>query len=208
MPFYFRKVIRVDVTLQPAHGEWLAQVHGGDSQVRRWTSVLQVREMECGWMDVGVCVVKINRVTLKNFKCFFWAVSEVAQLCPTLCDPMGCSLPGSSVHGIFQAIVLEWIAISISRGSSQPRDRTRVSCIIDRRFTVWATREVLFWADTGSNQTVPNPKWMGVFTPLRREFSPQDWGSTKLGWGFHRGHRSEAKQSFDWLELQGLSYLG
>ena len=67
---------------------------------------------------------------------------EVAQTCPTLCDPMDCSLPGSSVHGIFQAMVLEWIAISFSKGSSQPRDRTRVSRIIDRRFTLWATREV------------------------------------------------------------------
>ena len=46
---------------------------------------------------------------------------EVAQSWPTLCDPMDCSLPGSSVHGIFEAIVLEWIAISFSRGSSQPR---------------------------------------------------------------------------------------
>ena len=46
------------------------------------------------------------------------------------------SLPGSSVHGIFQAIVLEWIAISFSRGSSQPKDRTQVSRILDRRFTV------------------------------------------------------------------------
>ena len=62
--------------------------------------------------------------------------SEVAQSCPTLYDPMGYSLPGSSVHGIFQAIVLEWIAISFSRGSSQPRDRTRVSRIVDRHFTV------------------------------------------------------------------------
>ena len=61
----------------------------------------------------------------------------------TLCDPMDCSLPGSSVHGIFQAIALEWIAISFPRGSSRPRDQTRVSCIVDRRFTVWATREVL-----------------------------------------------------------------
>ena len=61
---------------------------------------------------------------------------EVAQSCLTLCDPMNCSLPGSSVHGIFQAIVLEWIAISFSRGSSQPRDRTPVSHIVDRRFTI------------------------------------------------------------------------
>ena len=69
--------------------------------------------------------------------------SEVAQLCLTLWDPIDCSLLGSSVHGIFQAIVLEWIAISFSRGSSQPRARTWVSRIVDRRFTVWATREVL-----------------------------------------------------------------
>ena len=69
--------------------------------------------------------------------------SEVAQSCPTLCDPMDCSLPSSSIHGIFQAIVLEWIAISFSRGSSQPRDQTWVSRIVDRRFTIWATREVM-----------------------------------------------------------------
>ena len=63
------------------------------------------------------------------------AESEVTQLCPTLCDPMDCSLPGSAIHEIFQAIVLEWAAISFSRGSSQPRDRTWVSRIVDRRFT-------------------------------------------------------------------------
>ena len=62
--------------------------------------------------------------------------SEIAQLCLTLCDPIDCSLPGPSVHGIFQAIVLEWMAISFSRGSSQPRARTQVSCILDRRFTI------------------------------------------------------------------------
>ena len=62
--------------------------------------------------------------------------------CVRLCDPMDCSLPGSSVHGIFQARVLEWVAISFSRRSSQPRDQTQVSCIVGRCFTVWATREV------------------------------------------------------------------
>ena len=50
------------------------------------------------------------------------------QLCLTLCDTMDCSLPGSSVHGVLQARILEWAAISSSRGSSQPRDRTHVSC--------------------------------------------------------------------------------
>ena len=65
----------------------------------------------------------------------------VAQWCLTLCDPMDCSPLGSFVHGILQARTLEWVAISFSRGSSQPRDRTLVSCIADRFFTVWATRE-------------------------------------------------------------------
>ena len=67
--------------------------------------------------------------------------TEVAQSCPTLCDPMDCSPPGSSVHGIFQAWILEWVAVSFSRGSSWPRDRTWVFCIVGRCFTVWATRE-------------------------------------------------------------------
>ena len=52
-----------------------------------------------------------------------------------LCDPMDCSLPGSSLHGIFQAIVLEWV--SFSRGSSGPRDWIRVSSIVGRHFTIW-----------------------------------------------------------------------
>ena len=69
--------------------------------------------------------------------------SEVTQSCPTLCDPMDCSPPGSSVHGIFQARVLEWVAISFSRGSSHPRDRTPVSRTTGRRFTIWAIREAL-----------------------------------------------------------------
>ena len=59
-----------------------------------------------------------------------------SQLCLALCDPMDCSLPGSSLHGILQARVLEWVAISFSRGSSQPRDRTRVSCIPGRHFNL------------------------------------------------------------------------
>ena len=68
-------------------------------------------------------------------------VSEDAQSCLTLCDPMDCSPPGSSVHGILQARVLEWIAISFSRESSRPRDQTRVSRIPGRCFNLWATSE-------------------------------------------------------------------
>ena len=60
----------------------------------------------------------------------------VTQSCPNLCNPMVCSPPGSSVHGILQAGILEYIAISFSREYSQHRDQTRVSCIADRFFTV------------------------------------------------------------------------
>ena len=72
---------------------------------------------------------------------FIESEREVAQSCPTLCDPIDCSPPGSSLHGILQARILEWVAISFSRGSSQPRDRTQVSHIAGRLFNLWATRE-------------------------------------------------------------------
>ena len=54
------------------------------------------------------------------------AAAKSLQSCPTLCDPMDCSLPGSSIHGIFQARVLRWVAISFSSGSSWPRDQTQI----------------------------------------------------------------------------------
>ena len=65
----------------------------------------------------------------------------VTQSCPILCDPMDYSLPGSSIHEILWARILDCISIPFSRGSSQPRDRTQVFCIAGRFFTVWATRE-------------------------------------------------------------------
>ena len=65
-----------------------------------------------------------------------YSESEVCQSCPTLCDPVDCSPPSSSVHGIFQARILEWVATSFFRGSSRPRDGIRVSYIADRRFTI------------------------------------------------------------------------
>ena len=76
--------------------------------------------------------------------------NEVAQSCLTLWDPMDCSLPGSSVHGILKARVLQWVAISFSRGSFQTRDRTWVSCIASGHFTVWATREVIHFKHTAN----------------------------------------------------------
>ena len=69
--------------------------------------------------------------------------SEVTQSCLTLCDPVDCNPPGSSVHGILQARILEWVAISFSRGSSRPGDQTQVSCTAGRRVKLWATRDLL-----------------------------------------------------------------
>ena len=69
-----------------------------------------------------------------------WKKVLVAQSCPTLCNPKDCRLPGS-VDGILQARILEWAAIPFSRGFSQPRDQTWVSCITGRFFIVWATRD-------------------------------------------------------------------
>ena len=61
---------------------------------------------------------------------------EVVQSCLTLCGPVDCSLSGSSVHGILQARILEWVATSFSRGSSRPRDQTQVSRIGGRHFNL------------------------------------------------------------------------
>ena len=65
----------------------------------------------------------------------------VIQSCLTLCDPMDCSLPGSSIHGILWARILAWVTMPSSRGSSRPRDQTWIFCIAGTFFTIWATRE-------------------------------------------------------------------
>ena len=74
---------------------------------------------------------------VKSADLTMWSRSVVSNFC----DPMNCNLPGSSVHGILQARILQWVAISFSRGSSWPRDGTRVSSMAGRRFTIWAPRE-------------------------------------------------------------------
>ena len=78
---------------------------------------------------------------------------KVSQSSPTLCDPMNCSPSGSSVHWILQARILEWVAISFSRGSSRSGDRTQVSSIAGGFFTSWATREAIY----SSNMLWPTP---------------------------------------------------
>ena len=110
--------------------------------------------------------------------------SLVAQSCPTLCNPMDHSLTSSSVHGIFQARILEWVAISFSRGSSRPRNQIWVSHIVGRRFTIWATREVQIL------------EWVAL--PFSRGSSqPRDWtqvsclaGSFFTSWATREAHKS------------------
>ena len=88
--------------------------------------------------SINVCIAFSSYLEIKIYTLDLSKWSEVTQSCPILCDPMDSSLPGSSVHGIFQARILEWVAISFSRGSSQPRDWTQVSHIAGRHFTIWA----------------------------------------------------------------------
>ena len=85
-----------------------------------------------------MCLHRRERICLQSRS---ESESEIAQSCPTLCDPVDCNLPGSSIHGILQARILEWVAIYFSRESSWPRDWTWVSHLAGRCFNLWATRE-------------------------------------------------------------------
>ena len=147
-------------------GAWKATVHGvTESQTRlsdfhfphlassysmdSWTKQL--------WWPSGLCMALIMSISSQK-PIWLWPrqVPDIpatvtypgltyecvhAQSCPALQDLMDCSLPSSSVHGILQARILEWIAILFCRGSSLSRDWTWVSCIVGIFFTIWATRE-------------------------------------------------------------------
>ena len=99
----------------------------------------------------------------------------VAQLCRTLWNPMDYSLPGSSVHGILQARILEGIAIPFSKGSSWFRARTQVSYMVGRFFTIWATRE------TQLAYCLVSKSWHTLWDPV-------DWSPPRIlcPWGFSR----------------------
>ena len=128
-------------------------------------------ELFCYWCSVGTSPFSlrlINSICCSKCKCFkflfqLWKFkhnsinwnpkafctslkfslkwSEIVQSCPTLGNPMDCNLPGSSIHGIFQARVLEWVSIFFSRGILLTQGSNPVSRIAVRLFTVWATRE-------------------------------------------------------------------
>jgi len=81
-----------------------------------------------------------------EFPVLYSESESVSHSVLTVCNSMDCSPPGSSVHGILQARILEWVATPFSRGSSQARDQTQASCIAGGFFTVWATREALLYS--------------------------------------------------------------
>ena len=97
---------------------------------------------------------------------------KLTQLGPILCDPIECSPSGSSVHRIFQARKLEWVAISFSRASSQSRDQTQVSHIAGRLFTIWATRESLRTTIWPSNSTTGHISWENKTTIQKDTCTP------------------------------------
>ena len=123
-----------------------------EQEARKWLGTgggLQRREKDSKALMCS-CVAFSKRylfvyLAARGLSCSLWILvlsAKLLQLCPTLCNPMDCSLPGFSVHGILQARILEWAALPSSRGSSRPRDQTQVSCFACRFFTVWTTREL------------------------------------------------------------------
>ena len=140
-----------------------SSVHGTlQARILEWIAIPFSRGFS--WLRDGTWVPCITGV-------FFtvWAIREahlakkvqalVAQFCPTLWDLTDCSWSGSSVHGLLQAGVLEWVAIPFSRGSFRPRDPTQVPSIAGRFFTIWATREApITWRKENSRQCVSSSK--------------------------------------------------
>ena len=156
------------VSLVPAKCLWLKQGGRGHAQIRadtkwgesdanldKWSQ--DPKRALAGWGDgsdpkrawmIRDSTVQLSSTDMtsqwqvrKSLERWKGKVSVSHQSCPTLCSPVDCSLPDFSVHGILQGRILEWEYIPFSRGSSQPKSQTWVSCIAGRFFTVWATRE-------------------------------------------------------------------
>ena len=103
------------------------------SQINKWILKTQIQQKEFTYLYT---------ILPKIFLPCDQKWVKVAQSCLTLCDPMDYSPPCSSVHGILQARILEWVAMPFSKGSSQPRGQTQVSHSAGRSFLVWANRDL------------------------------------------------------------------
>ena len=132
------------------------------------------------WREHGSCFSWAHEDTFHPSKVFWdWDVGKVkvkvAQLCPTLCDPLD-----YRVHRILQARLLEWVAFSFSKGSSQPRDRIQVSHTAGRFYTSWATREAQEW--------VAYPFYSGSSQPRNRTGLSCIAGGFFTNWAIMEAH--------------------
>ena len=133
------------------------QRHGDPSPEMEWG-----RGLEPFWMAIHVenLYVFVERKTNRAWLLLcllacvhlFFCFHSAAKPCLTLCDPVDCSPPGSSVHGISQAGILVWVAITSCRISSQPRDQTHISCICSHILYHWATWKPLFIYSRGTEK--------------------------------------------------------
>ena len=191
--------------------------------------LVALQHVESSWSRDPIHVSCIGRWIL-----YHWATREalkvkvlVTQLCLTLCSPMDCSPPGSSVHGILWARILECFATPFSRGSSQRRDWTQVSCIAGGSFTVWATRKspVPFLISTqlrGQAEVkrrtlfrwwVLSIRGAGVFPPFfsrqkKCSFPSQSASWQSSGSSLRQGNQGEADEGTmyqGWLKLRESS---
>ena len=126
---------------QPRDRTWVSRIAG-----RRFT--IWTRDFPSGWGGKA-SYPWAGKIPWRKWK---WSRSVVSDSCPT-----SRVLPGSSIPGILQAGILEWVAISFSRGSSPPRDRTHVSRIAGRHFNLWATREALRKWQSAPDYCLENP---------------------------------------------------
>ena len=139
-PWGHKRVRHNSATKQTVHFQWLyvqiyrratlTVIHLPDFSPSAWNYPSWVTEhTRTSWVkmilnrEIGMCI-------------------KLPQSCLTLCNPMDDSPPGFSVHWILQARILEWFAMSSSRGSSRPRDHAHVSCIAGRFFSIWVTRSL------------------------------------------------------------------
>ena len=164
------------------------------ARILEWVNISFSRESSQArdWTHISFT----GRQTLSLGRLLTWSV-KIAQLCLTLCDPVNCSPPGSSVHGILQARIMEWVAVPFSRGSPQPKDGPQVSRIAGGFLTIWATWEIkkttkkeqfLCWCfcfPQGGKICGVVPKYQSSQAPSRKDFQGHRKANSSLDHSLH-----------------------
>ena len=145
---------------------------------------IQTRE-KLFYLDLGIEVNSWDPISVISVK----SLSRVWLFA----TPWTVALPGSSVHGIFQVIVLEWIALSFSRGSSRHRDRTQVSCIAGRGFNLWSTRDLIRCLQIGcTGDHLSSMEFWELAKKMVVEHDQWHWEQTMPFSKFHIKHAYDA----------------